>query len=97
MQRFPSPAPVPGIPPAGMYKVAEQAGLGFPTLASRQTLPQPPSDIHPVTTFLIYFFKCGFEIHTKFLLQFLSSIYPYVHLKCNKLITTLVCFAKITI
>ncbi|KAL8468760.1 hypothetical protein ACS0TY_031819 [Phlomoides rotata] len=34
------PARFPGIPPGGMYKVEQ----GFPT---PQTLPQPPSDIHP--------------------------------------------------
>ncbi|KAI3457191.1 hypothetical protein Pfo_013854 [Paulownia fortunei] len=43
--RFPTP-PVPGIPPPAMYKV-EHAGLGVPTVAAGQTLPQPPSDVHP--------------------------------------------------
>lgn len=47
--RFPTP-PVPGIPPpAAMYKV-EQAGVGggVPIVpAAGQTLPQPPSDVHP--------------------------------------------------
>ncbi|KAK6134735.1 hypothetical protein DH2020_031511 [Rehmannia glutinosa] len=46
LQRFPTP-PVPGIPPPAMYKV-EQAGFGVPTVApAGQTLPQPPSDVHP--------------------------------------------------
>ncbi|KAL0399807.1 UNVERIFIED_CONTAM: putative transcription factor GLK1 [Sesamum radiatum] len=44
--RFPTPA-VPGIPPpAAMYKV-ERPGLGVPTVAPGQSLPQPPSDVHP--------------------------------------------------
>ncbi|KAK6134924.1 hypothetical protein DH2020_031344 [Rehmannia glutinosa] len=46
LQRFPTP-PVPGIPPPAMYKV-EQAGFGVSTVApAGQTLPQPPSDVHP--------------------------------------------------
>ncbi|XP_041991605.1 probable transcription factor GLK1 [Salvia splendens] len=44
--RFPPPA-VAGIPPPpAMYKV-EQGGIGSPMPPSGQTLPQPPSDIHP--------------------------------------------------
>ncbi|XP_057792502.1 probable transcription factor GLK1 [Salvia miltiorrhiza] len=45
--RFPTPA-VAGIPPPPvMYKV-EQAGVGVPTAPPPgQTLPQPPSDVHP--------------------------------------------------
>ncbi|KAL0306856.1 UNVERIFIED_CONTAM: Transcription activator GLK1 [Sesamum radiatum] len=44
--RFPTPA-VPGIPPpTAMYKV-ERPGLGVPTVAPGQSLPQPPSDVHP--------------------------------------------------
>ncbi|KAH6833916.1 GBF's pro-rich region-interacting factor 1 [Perilla frutescens var. hirtella] len=45
--RFPTP-PVPGIPPPpAMYKV-EQGSVGTPTVPSAgQTLPQPPSDVHP--------------------------------------------------
>ncbi|KAL3645442.1 glucokinase [Castilleja foliolosa] len=39
----------PHLPPTmfpGKYKV-EQAGVGIPTVAPEQTLPQPPSDVHP--------------------------------------------------
>ncbi|KAL3647124.1 glucokinase [Castilleja foliolosa] len=43
--RFPTP-PVHGVPPTGMYKV-EQEGVSVPTVTPGQTLPRPPSDVHP--------------------------------------------------
>lgn len=54
-QRFQTPhVPVSGIPPPhAMYKI--DSGIGVTTPRTGQSCPQPPLDLHPVSTYITFY------------------------------------------